>query len=86
MVGGMPLLDFVAVLQQIAAGHAVRDDRVRRFRAAAFELRFSRVVRVNTDGELLEADGCVYRVRRRAARFFCGAAPRASGEPRPLAL
>jgi diacylglycerol kinase (ATP) len=86
MVRGMPLLDFLGVLQQIAGGHAVHDDRVHRFRAAAFELHFSRVVRVNTDGELLEADRCAYRVRHRGARFFCGASPRAAGQPRPLVL
>jgi diacylglycerol kinase (ATP) len=86
MVPGMPVLEFVGVLQQLAAGNGLQDERVRRFRAAAFELQFSRVVRVNTDGELFEADRCVYRVRQRAARFFCGAAPRATGEPRPFVL
>jgi diacylglycerol kinase (ATP) len=77
MVPRMPLLDFVATLQQIAAGAAVSDERVRRCRASAFELRFSRVVRVNVDGELLEADRCSYEVKHRAARFFCGPSPRA---------
>jgi diacylglycerol kinase family enzyme len=86
LVPGMPLLEFVAALQQIAAGYGAADERVRRFRASAFALRFSRVVRVNIDGELLEADRCTYAVQHRAAQFFCGPRPRASAEPRPLVL
>jgi diacylglycerol kinase (ATP) len=78
LVPRMPMLEFVAALQQIASGSGASDARVRRFRASAFELRFSRVVRVNVDGELLEADRCVYEVQRRAARFFCGPSPHAS--------
>ena len=84
MVRQMPLLEFVGALQQIAAGDGVPDPRVVRFRAPAFELRFSRAVRVNVDGESMAADRCAYAVRHREGRFFCGASPRASGEPPPL--
>jgi diacylglycerol kinase (ATP) len=75
LVKRMPLLEFVRVLQTIAAGEHRADPRVHHFRAAGFDLQFNRVVRVNTDGELFEADRCEYRVRPRAARFFCGPEP-----------
>jgi diacylglycerol kinase family enzyme len=71
----MPLLEFVRVLQTIAAGEHLDDPRVRHFRAAGFDLQFNRTVRVNTDGELFEANRCEYRVLPRAARFFCGPHP-----------
>lgn len=86
MVRRMPTLEFVRVLQQVAAGEYEGDERVLHFRAPAFDLQFNRTVRVNTDGELLEADRCRYIVGRHAARFFCGAAPQASGQPVPFML
>jgi diacylglycerol kinase (ATP) len=75
LVRRMPLMEFVAVLQAIAAGTHQHDDRVLHFRAAAFDLQFDREVRVNTDGELFSASRCEYRIRPRAARFFCGPSP-----------
>ena len=36
----------------------------------------------DTDGELLEARSCAYRVLPCAARFFCGDAPFTTGRPR----
>ncbi len=84
LVKRMPLLEFVRVLQTIAAGEHQDDERVQHFRASAFDLEFDRVVRVNTDGELLQAGRCHYRVRPRAARFFCGAHPHAKMAPAAL--
>lgn len=84
VVPRMPMLEFVAVLQRIAAGGDPAHAGVRRFRAAAFDLEFDRRVRVNTDGELLEADHCHYRVRQRAVTFFCGPHPHTLAEPRLL--
>src|SRR5690606_37256369 len=55
VVPRMPMLEFVAVLQRIAAGGDPAHAGVRRFRAAAFDLHFDRRVRVNTDRELLAA-------------------------------
>jgi diacylglycerol kinase (ATP) len=75
IVPDMPVLEFVAVLQRLAAGAAQETDRVLRFRAPSFELAFDRRVRVNTDGEVLEADRCSYHVRPKATRFFCGEEP-----------
>lgn len=72
VVPRMPLLDFVGVLQRIAAGDHVDDGSVHHFRAPAFDLAFDRRVRVNTDGEVLEAETCRYSVRPKALPFFCG--------------
>jgi len=82
VVRRMPLLEFVGVLQAIAAGDHTGDERVQHFRASSFDLEFDRVVRVNTDGELLQARSCAYRVHPRAARFFCGDAPFTQAVPR----
>jgi len=84
LVKRMPLLEFVRVLQTIAAGEHQDDERVQHFRASAFDLEFDRVVRVNTDGELLQADRCHYRVRPCAARFFCGPHPHATRGSNPV--
>jgi diacylglycerol kinase (ATP) len=77
-------LEFVALLQKIAAGEHPHDDRIIHFRAPAFELLFDRLVHVNIDGEVLQADRCAYQVRHRAARFLCGPRPHAAAPPRPL--
>jgi diacylglycerol kinase (ATP) len=82
MVRRMPLMEFVAVLQRLATGQHRNDPAVLRFRSAAFELEFDRTVRVNTDGELLEASRCRYQTRRGSALFFCGASPQSTRQPR----
>lgn len=84
VVPRMPMLDFVGVLQGLAAGDVTHPD-VLHFRAASFDLEFDRAVHVNADGELLEARSCHYRVRPAAARFFCGPNPHATQRPRAFA-
>jgi diacylglycerol kinase (ATP) len=84
VVPRMPLLDFVGVLQSLAAGE-VTHPGVLQFRASSFDLEFNRAVHVNADGELLEARSCHYRVRPAAARFFCGPDPHSTQQPRALA-
>jgi diacylglycerol kinase (ATP) len=81
VVPRMPLLDFVGVLQRISSGQHSSDPAVMHFRSSAFEMEFDRTIRVNTDGEVLDADRCHYRVRRRGARFFCGPTPQSSQIP-----
>jgi diacylglycerol kinase (ATP) len=81
VVPRMPMLEFIGVLQRIASGGYEGASGVVHFRAAAFDLELSRTIRVNTDGEPLGASRCEYRVRRSAARFFCGAAPHALASP-----
>ena len=79
-------LEFVALLQKIAAGQHAGDERIVIFRAADLDLAFDRVVNVNADGELLAAERCEYRLLHRAARFLCGPRPHASASPRPLVV
>ena len=83
LVRQMPLLEFMRVLQTISAGDHLDDGRILHFRAPGFDLRFSRRVRVNTDGELFEADHCEYRVHPKAARFFSGPDPCTTQPPVP---
>ena len=83
VVPRMPLLDFVGVLQRLSSGEHADDAAVMHFRAASFDLEFNRPVRMNTDGEVLEAGRCEYRVRPRSARFFCGASPQSTAAPAP---
>jgi diacylglycerol kinase (ATP) len=85
VVPQMSMLEFVGVLQRLAAGSDAGHPAVLRFRSSSFDFEFSRRVRVNTDGELLEADSCRYRVRRAGARFFCGRSPHTLNDPRPFA-
>jgi len=85
VVPRMSMLEFVGVLQQIAAGGDPTHPGVRRLRASAFDFEFDRRVRVNTDGELLEAERCRYRVRRAALPFFCGREAHTIAKPRSWA-
>jgi diacylglycerol kinase (ATP) len=78
------MLEFVGLLQKMAAGNHVDDERILHFRAAGLELAFDRAINVNTDGEVLGTDRCTYRLQHRAARFLCGPNPHATASPRPL--
>ena len=84
VVPRMPTLEFIGVLQRIAAGSDPGHSSVLRFRSSSFDFEFSRRTRVNTDGELLEVDSCRYRVRPAAATFFCGPEPLTNAKPRIL--
>ncbi|HZN10970.1 MAG TPA: diacylglycerol kinase family protein [Blastocatellia bacterium] len=74
----MPTLEFIALLARVSGGDHLGDERVTYFRAAELEMQFDRRIKVNTDGEVLEAEVCRYHVLPRAARFLAGAAPFAS--------
>jgi len=78
LVEGMGTLEFVGLLAKVANGDHIEDDRVIYERVRRAELRFDRVINVNTDGEVLETDHCTYEVLPRAARFLCGDAPYAA--------
>lgn len=80
----MSKLDFVAVLQRIGAGDHQEHPGLLHCRTPGFDLEFDRPVRVNTDGELLEAGTCRYRMLRKAARFFCGPSPYSQVPPAPF--
>jgi diacylglycerol kinase (ATP) len=69
LIQSMPLADFVALLRLVSSGNHVEDERVRYFRAASIDLAFDREVKVNTDGQVLDAARCEYRVLHRAVRL-----------------
>jgi len=85
VVPRMPILQFVGVLQGLAAPGNVAPPGVLHFRTSSFDLEFDRPVNVNADGELLEARACRYRVIPAGARFFCGPHPHATQQPRSVA-
>lgn len=72
LVEAMPTLEFLNLLRKVADGSHLEDERVRYFRVRNMEMTFERAVKVNTDGELLEAVTCSYGVLPGAARFFAG--------------
>jgi diacylglycerol kinase (ATP) len=75
IVRDMPALDFVALLRRVAAGEHTSDERVLYFQVRELRLEFDRVIKVNTDGQVLSAARCLYRVQPRALRFIAGPAP-----------
>ena len=78
IVETMPTLDFINLLTSVSGGTHVEDPRVLYFRAREIDLHFDRTIKVNTDGEVLDAADCSYRILPRAARFLAGDAPYAS--------
>jgi diacylglycerol kinase (ATP) len=80
LIHAMPALEFVALLRRVSSGDHVDDDRVTYFRTQALELAFDRVVRINTDGQVLDAERCRYEVWPGAARVLM---PRTTAEPSP---
>jgi diacylglycerol kinase (ATP) len=69
LIQSMPLTDFVQLLRLVSNGDHVDDERVRYFRAASLELTFDRQVKVNTDGQVLDAARCQYHVLPRAVQL-----------------
>jgi diacylglycerol kinase (ATP) len=72
IIEDMPTLEFVALLRKVSQGEHLSDPRVRYLRAASATLEFDRPILVNTDGEVLEAASCEYKVVPKTARFFTG--------------
>jgi diacylglycerol kinase (ATP) len=75
VVEAVPTLEFVRLLGSVSGGDHIEDERVAYFRAREVSFIFDRTIKVNTDGEVLEAEECRYRVLPRAARFLAGDAP-----------
>ena len=74
-IEAMPTLEFVALLRRVAEGSHVDDPRVHYVQASTLTLDFDRTMKINTDGEVLEAASGSYRVLPRAARFLAGNSP-----------
>jgi diacylglycerol kinase (ATP) len=72
VIEAMPTLEFVGLLRQVAAGEHVSDPRVGYARVRDVTCAFDRMTRVNTDGQVLEAARCRYRVRPKAVRMLTG--------------
>ena len=70
LIQAMPTLEFVALLRRVATGDHVEDERVSYFRASEIDMRFDRPIKVNTDGQVLDARECHYRVLARGARLL----------------
>ena len=70
VVEAMPTLEFVNLLRQVARGEHLGDPRVSYFRTRDLRLQFDRVIKVNTDGQVLDAASCRYAIFPRAARFL----------------
>jgi diacylglycerol kinase (ATP) len=70
VVEAMPMLEFAGVLRQVARGGHLDDARVSYFRTRDLRLTFNRVIKVNTDGQVLEAASCRYTILPRGARFL----------------
>ncbi len=78
LIAEMPTLEFVTLLTSVSGGDHLEDPRVNYFQAREITMHFDRVIKVNTDGEVLDAADCHYRILPRAARFLAGDAPYAS--------
>jgi diacylglycerol kinase (ATP) len=83
LIEDMPMIDFLALLRQVANGEHVGDDRVAYFRTPDLELTFARPTKVNTDGEVLEATSCRYRLLPAALRIIAPVARAATQIPPP---
>jgi diacylglycerol kinase (ATP) len=73
LIEAMPAIEFVALLRRVSSGDHLDDERVHYFRAARIDFAFDRIVKVNTDGQVLEANQCAYSVQPRAARVLAPA-------------
>ena len=84
VIDAMSTLEFVTLLRSVSRGTHVEDPRVHYLRAASVTFTFEAPVSINTDGEVLTASRCEYRVLPGATRFFAppteaGASTTASG-------
>lgn len=62
-------LDFLALLPRLSSGEHVDDGDVAYFRTREVTLTFARAIKINTDGEVLEASRCHYVMRPGAVRM-----------------
>lgn len=70
LIHEMPMIEFLALLRRVAAGEHLDHEHVSYFRARRLDLAFDEPVKVNTDGQVLEATGCRYDVLPHATRVL----------------
>jgi len=70
VVDEMPTAEFISLLGRVADGQHLHDPRVAYLRVRELDVRFDRSIKVNTDGQVVEAAACHYGVLPRAARFL----------------
>ena len=70
LIPEMPTVEFVALLRKVSEGRHLEDDQVEYFQAPSLDVTFNREIKVNTDGQVLMATRCEYRVLPRAATFL----------------
>ncbi|HTV02316.1 MAG TPA: diacylglycerol kinase family protein [Luteitalea sp.] len=62
-------LDFLTLLPRLSSGEHLDEDDVTYFRAREISLTFERSIKINTDGEVLDASACHYVMRPGGVRF-----------------
>jgi diacylglycerol kinase (ATP) len=70
LIHEMPMFELLALLRRVAAGEHLDHERVSYFRARRLELIFDAPIKVNTDGQVLEAGRCGYDVLPQATRVL----------------
>ena len=73
LVRASSTFDFLALLPKLSSGQHVEDENVAYFRASEVTLAFARRIKINTDGELLEASRCHYAIEPSALRVVAPA-------------
>ncbi len=75
LVRASSTVDFLALLPRLSSGDHLDDDDVVYFRARELMLTFSRPIKVNTDGEVLDASRCHYVIAPGAVRLVAPTEP-----------
>jgi diacylglycerol kinase (ATP) len=70
LVRAMPLVPFLALLARVSEGAHLEDEHVVAARGREIELTFGRTLKINTDGEVLEAAECRYTVEHARLTFW----------------
>ena len=69
LVRATSTLDFLALLPRLSSGAHVDDEDVAYFRTREVSFTFARSIKINTDGEVLDASRCRYEMRPGAVRM-----------------
>ncbi len=70
LIESMPTVEFLALLRRVSSGEHLEDPRVTYVQATEIELTFDRPIKVNTDGQVFEAERCAYSILPGAATFL----------------